>query len=39
MVHSKFENRRVREKVEEFYTALFQDEDVFYRFCRRYNAA
>ncbi len=36
VVHSKFENRRVREKVEEFYTALCGDEAEFYAFCRKY---
>lgn len=36
VVHSKFENRRVREKVEEFYTALCGNEADFYVFCRKY---
>ncbi len=38
IVHSKFENRRVREKVEEFYTSLFKSEKDFYGFCRTYGA-
>ena len=37
VVHSKFENARVREKVEEFYTALFEPEPGFYGFCRKYD--
>lgn len=37
VVHSKFENTRVREKVEEFYTALFEPEPDFYGFCRKYD--
>lgn len=36
VVHSKFENERVRQKVQEFYAALYKPEEVFYAFCRRY---
>ncbi|OQA24068.1 MAG: Q-cell neuroblast polarization [Verrucomicrobia bacterium ADurb.Bin345] len=36
VLHSKFENRRVREKVREFYAALFGSEEDFFRFCRTY---
>ena len=37
IIHSKFENLRVREKVEEFYNALFSDEETFFGFCGKYN--
>ena len=37
VIHSKFENREVREKVREFYTTLYRPEDDFYSFCRKYN--
>ena len=37
VIHSKFENREVREKVREFYTALYRPEDDLHAFCRKYN--
>ncbi len=37
VIHSKFENRRVREKIREFYEALYDDEEAFHRFCRQYD--
>ena len=37
VVHSKFENVQVREKVEEFHAALFENESAFYGFCRKYD--
>ena len=39
VVHSKFENLQVREKVKEFYAALFERESVFYEFCRKYGVS
>lgn len=36
VIHSKFENRRVREKIEEFYLSLFGPEEPFHAFCRAY---
>ena len=38
IVHSKFENQLVREKVEEFYTRLYDPEPAFHAFCTRYGA-
>ena len=38
IVHSKFENQRVREKVEEFYTRLYDSEPEFHAFCTKYGA-
>lgn len=37
VIHSKFENLRVREKVEEFYNALYSNEETFFHFCRKYD--
>jgi len=38
IVHSKFENRLVRERVEEFYTRLYDPEPAFHAFCRKVGA-
>jgi len=37
ILHSKFESKPIRDKVEQFYTALYQSEEDFYRLCRQYN--
>jgi hypothetical protein len=34
IIHSKFETRELREKVQSFEKALFQDEETFWRFCQ-----
>ena len=39
VVHSKFENLQVREKVKEFHAALFEQESAFYEFCRKYDVS
>lgn len=36
VLHSKFENRRVREKVREFYEAFFEREDTLANVCKKY---
>jgi len=38
LLHSKFEDYRLREKVKEFEHTLFEDENTFYHFCRKYEA-
>ena len=38
LIHSKFENARVREKVKEFEYGLFDDEETFYQLCQKYGA-
>jgi len=38
LLHSKFEDYKLREKVKEFEDTLFEDEDDFYHFCRKYQA-
>ena len=38
LLHSKFEDYRLREKVKEFEHTLFEDENNFYHFCRKYEA-
>lgn len=37
ILHSKFENSEVREKVREFYAALYAPEQEFYGFCKKYD--
>ncbi len=37
VVHSKFENKMVRDKIATYYKSLFATEDVFYDFCRKYD--
>ena len=36
VIHSKFENRRVREKVREFYEAFYESEEGLHRVCRKF---
>jgi len=38
ILHSKFESKLLRDKVEDVYTSLFQSEVEFYELCRRYKA-
>ncbi len=37
VIHSKFENRRVREKVRQFYEAFFEPEEVLRDVCGKYD--
>lgn len=37
VIHSKFENRRVREKVREVYEALYRTEEEFWGVCKKYD--
>jgi len=38
VIHSKFENKYLRNKVEEFITSIFSSEKDFYKFCKKYDA-
>ena len=38
ILHSKFENRAIRERYREFLTAIYGTEEQFYDFARRYGA-
>ena len=38
LLHPKFEATGITDKIKEFEHSLFQDEDTFYSFCRRYKA-
>lgn len=38
LLHSKFESKALRDRVEEVYTAFFEDEKALYDLCRRYDA-
>jgi tetratricopeptide (TPR) repeat protein len=39
ILHSSFESKRIRDKVKEVYTALYDSEQDFYRVCRKYDAS
>jgi len=39
VLHSSFESKPIRDKVQEIYTALFGSEDEFYQVCRKYDTA
>jgi tetratricopeptide (TPR) repeat protein len=38
ILHSKFESKLIRDKVNDVYTSLFNSESEFYELCRRYEA-
>jgi hypothetical protein len=38
ILHSKFESRRLRDKVKQVYTSLYRTEDEFYELCKRLQA-
>ncbi len=38
ILHSKFESKLLRDKVEQVYTSLYRSEETFYELCQRLNA-
>jgi len=39
LIHSKFESERLREKIKDTESAIFESEERFYEVCRKYDAA